>query len=208
MRRAPAWMWVMLIGLVLPACSTPTPPTPTEHFVTWSTQATAHTKRLCVLPFESQSRIQGLAERVRQAVAGRLSIKRFADTELHEIDAHLADLRDWRKFSPQAVGRRLKCDALVYGRVSELDRVYLLVYSQLALEGTLQVVDSATGRTLVHEMYTTRFHDAGLPLSPFTLATIAVQNLWTYSGVQLSRAIDDLSRNLAAKVPDLPDSAG
>ena len=203
MRRG-VWICGVLICLLLPACSSNKPPTPTQNFVAWSTQTPQHKKQLCVLPFENTSRIDGLAEKVRQGVAGHLSIKRFTDTELHEIDATLAGLDHWHKLASHELGRKLNCDALVYGRVSKPNRVYLVVYSQLALEGTLQIVESATGRTLVHETYTTRLHDAGLPFSPISLATSAARTLRTFTDAQLVRAIDDLSRNLAARVPDLP----
>lgn len=202
------WIGGMILGLVLPACSAQPEPMPTQHFVNWSRAPAAQAKRLCVLPFDETGEGRGLAERVRQAVAGQLSLKRFADTELHAIDDRLAAMADWRTRTPQSVGRLLECDALVYGRVAPLERLYLVLYTQLALEGTLQLVDAATGRTLVHEVYTTRFHDGGLPLDPVSLATTAARSLGTYSEVRLSRAIDDLGRNLAALVPDLPDAAG
>ena len=196
----------MALCLLLPACSSNKPPPPTQNFVTWSTQAPQHKKQLCVLPFEDTSPIDGLAEKVRQGVAGHLSLKRFTDTELYEIDAALVGVDNWRSLTPQALGRKLNCDALVYGRVSKPDRIYVGFYSQLALEGTLQIVESATGRTLIHETYTTRLHDAGLPLSPVSLITSVVRNLWTFTDAQVVRAIDDLSRNLAALVPDLPET--
>lgn len=202
------WIGGMILGLAVPACSAQPEPMPTQHFVNWSRAPAAQAKRLCVLPFDETGEVRGLAERVRQAVAGQLSLKRFADTELHAIDDRLAAMADWRTRTPQSVGRLLECDALVYGRVAPLERLYLVLYTQLALEGTLQLVDAATGRTLVHEVYTTRFHDGGLPLDPVSLATTAARSLGTYSEVRLSRAIDDLGRNLAALVPDLPDAAG
>ena len=195
--------------LLLPACSSNKPPTPTKNFVAWSRKAPQHKTQICVLPFENTSHIDGLAEKVRRGVAGHISVKRFADAELHEIDAALAGLEgsgDWRPLSPQALGQQLHCDALVYGRVSRLDRLYVGVYSQLSLEGTIQIVDSASGRTLVHDTYTTRFHDAGIPVSPLGFAISAVQNLRTFTNSQFIRAIDDLSRYLVSRIPDLPEN--
>ena len=204
MRGVRARICGVMMCLLLPACSSHQPPIPTQNFVTWSTQTPHREKQLCVLPFENTSGIDGLAEQVRQGVAGHLSIKRFSDTELHEIDAALAGVDNWHKLASQELGRKLNCDALVYGWASKLDRLYVGFYSQLALEGTLHIVESVSGRTLVHETYTARLHDGGLPLSPVSLVTSVVRNLWTFTDAQLVRAIDDLSRNLAARVPDLP----
>ena len=200
------WICGVVVCLLFPACASSKPPIPTHNFVRWSQKAPQQKKQICVLPFENTSHIDGLAEKVRRGVAGHISVKRFADAELYEIDTALAGLEDWRPLSPQALGRKLHCDALVYGRVSRLDRLYIGVYSQLALEGTIQIVAAASGRTLVHDTYTTRFHDVGLPLSPIGFATSAVQNLRAFTSSQFIRAIDDLSRNLAFRMPDLPEN--
>ena len=202
------WMWIsgVLMCLLLPACSSRKPPTPTPNFVAWSQQAAPHKKQLCVLPFENTSHIDGLDEKVRQGVAGHLSVKRFTDVELHEIDARLADIANWHRLAPQDLGRQLNCDVLVYGLVSKSSNIYVGVYSQLALEGTLRVVGVSTGDVLLHETYTTRLRDLGLPLSPVGLVASMVRNLRTFSDTRFVRAIDDLSRNLAALVPDLPET--
>ena len=205
MRRG-MWIGGVLICLLSSACSSHKPPTPTPNFVTWSQQADPHKKRLCVLPFENTSQIDGLAEKVRQGVAGHLSVKRFTDIELHEIDARLADIAEWHGLTPQDLGRRLNCDVLVYGLVSKPDTIYAFIYSQLALIGTLRVVGVATGAVLLHETYATRLHDLGLPLSPVGLAVSMVRNLRTFTDTRFVRAVDDLSRNLAALVPDLPET--
>ena len=200
------WICGVLICLLLPACSSRQPPIPTQNFVAWSQQAAPHKKRLCVLPFENASHVDELDEKVRQGVAGHLSVKRFTDVELHEIDTRLADIANWHRLPPQDLGRRLNCDVLVYGLVSKPDTIYAGVYSQLALIGTLRVVGVASGAVLLHETYATRFHDLGVPLSPVGLVTSMVRNLRTFTDTRFVRAIDDLSRNLAALVPDLPET--
>ena len=206
------WICGVVVCLLLSACSSSKPPIPTKNFVAWSRKAPQQKKQICVLPFENTSHIAGLAEKVRRGVAGHISVKRFADAELYEIDATLEGFEglegseNWRLLSPQDLGHELHCDALVYGRVSRLDRLYVGVYSQLALEGTIQIVDAASGRTLVHDTYTTRFHDAGIPLSPLGFATSAVQNLRAFTDSQFIRAIDDLSRYLGSRIPDLPEN--
>ena len=200
------WICGVLICLLLPACSSRKPPKPTQNFMAWSQQAPSHKKQMCVLPFENPSHVDGLDEKVRQGVAGHLSVKRFTDVELHEIDARLAGIANWHRLAPQDLGRRLNCDVLVYGLVSKPDTIYAGVYSQLALIGTLRVVGVASGDVLLHETYTTRLHDLGLPLSPVGLVTSMVRNLGAFTDARFVRAIDDLSRNLAALVPDLPET--
>ena len=201
------WICGVMLCLLLPACSSRKPPTPTQNFVNWSQQAAPHKKQLCVLPYENASHVDELDEKVRQGVAGHLSVKRFTDVELHEIDARLAGIGQLAQTGaarprPPTQLRR----ARLRSRLKARDTIYAGVYSQLALIGTLRVVGVASGDVLLHETYATRLHGLGLPLSPVGLATSMVRNLWTFTDTRFVRAIDDLSRNLAALVPDLPET--
>ena len=201
--------YLFALCVLVPSCSSQQniPPSPTSDFLDWSANTRREKTRLCVLPFEDANPPDGLAAIVRERVAGHLSVKRYTDIELHVIDTILEkmDLGSWRELAPSALGMKLGCDALVYGRVQKLQRIYVGIYSQLALEGTVQVVDVVYGKTLVLANYTTRFHDAGIPFSPVDIAASAVRNLMTFTETQLTRVIDDLSRNLAIQVPDLPE---
>lgn len=197
------------LALLSSACSTQAikpalPAIPTPAFARWS-QSGVPDKRICVLPFTDQTGTDGLAAYVRQSFAGHLSIKRFSDTELYEIDARLNTLAgDWKTQPTQRLGKTLQCDALVYGQVTSAKRLYLGLYSQLTLEGEIRVVDAATGQPLVTESYATNFRAGVLPFSPFGVVPGAVMNLRNMTDTQLVRAIDDLGRHLADTVPDLP----
>src|SRR2546426_11769341 len=111
------------LALLSSACTTQAikpavPATPTSAFVGWS-QSGVPDKRICVLPFTDQTGTDGLAASVRQSFAGHLSIKRFSDAELYDIDARLNALAgDWKTQPTQRLGKTLQCDALVYGQVT------------------------------------------------------------------------------------------
>jgi cell division septation protein DedD len=160
---------------------------------------------VCVLPFVDKANVPGLANKVRQSFAGHLSIKHFADAELYEIDSRLETFgAQWQIASTQDLGKALKCNALVYGEVTQASRLYLALYSQLTLEGGILLVDAETGQTLVKDSYATKFRSAGVPLSPLSVLPDVVKNLSNLSDAQMVRAVDDLGRHLAEKVPDLP----
>lgn len=196
---------VLSFSFFISACSQTTPTVPTPRFIAWSQIDQVTAKRICVLPFADKAGVPGLASQIRQSFAGHLSIKHFADTELHEIDSRLEALGpQWHSTSAQALGRILGCNALIYGEVTRASRLYLVLYSQLTLESTILVVDSKTGQTLVRDGYATKFRSAGLPLSPLSFVPDAVRTLTNLSDAQMVRAVDDLGRNLASKVPDLP----
>lgn len=199
------WAGVLSFSLLVSACSQTTPTAPTPRFIAWSQADRATPKRICVLPFADKIQVPGLTNQVRQSVAGHLSIKHFADAELHEIDSRLETLGpEWQTTPAQDLGRTLSCNALVYGEVTRASRLYLALYSQLTLEANILLVDTETGQTLLQETYATKFRSADIPLSPLSIVPYAVKNLNNLSDVQMIRAVDDLGRNLANTVPDLP----
>ncbi|HEV8715945.1 MAG TPA: SPOR domain-containing protein [Candidatus Binatia bacterium] len=201
--------WGVGLALLSSACTTQAlkpavPATPTSAFARWS-QSGVPDKHICVLPFTDQSGTDGLAAYVRQSFAGHLSIKRFSDAELYEIDARLNTFGgDWKTQPAQRLGQTLQCDALAYGQLTTARRLYLGLYSQLTLAGEIHIVDAATGQSLVAASYATKFRAGTLPLSPFGVVPGVVINLQNMNETQLIRAIDDLGRHLADTVPDLP----
>ncbi|HXG19673.1 MAG TPA: SPOR domain-containing protein [Methylomirabilota bacterium] len=160
-----------------------------------------------MLPFQNRTRSDGLGDRVRESFFGRLSLKRFADIELRDLDSRLNALPEaWTKMSPQQLGQALRCEALVYGEVIDASNVYLGVYAQLTLEGKIQFVDAHTGQTLVIGSHATKFRAGGVPFSLLEVVPNAVLNLRNFSSEQAWRAVDDLARHLADQIPDLPDT--
>ena len=195
--------WAVVVWLVVmcTACGPQQPPPPSSHFVTWSRQETSP-RQLCVLPFTNETGQADVGGQVRRSFAGHLSTKRFKDVELHEIDTKLP--ADWRQLPAQSLGEILGCHALVYGIVTQANRLYLGLYADIALDGGILLIDTQTGRTLVEESYATRFRYGEVPLSLLGIVPSAVMILRHITNEQMLRAIDDLGRNLAALVPDLP----
>jgi hypothetical protein len=179
---------------------------PSTTFVAWS-QSGRPEKRVCVLPFQNRTTSDGLGDRVRESFFGRVSLKRFADIELRDLDSRLNALPEtWTQMSSQKLGQALQCDALVYGEVIDASNVYLGVYAQLTLEGKIQLIDAHTGQTLVIGSHATKFRAGGVPFSLLEVVPHAVLNLRNFTSEQALRAVDDLARHLADKIPDLPNA--
>ena len=197
-------LWWCGVLLLCSACAAAQPPPPTPDFIAWS-KIGPPKKRMCVLPFANQTEQEELAERVRRRFAGHLSVKRFSDSELYEIDAALTQLGSgWRNLAPQELGKALGCDALAYGTLTNSRRLYLLIYSQLSVGGEIRVIDVASGQTLVDDRHVSTLHLGGSLLSPFSILHSAISSLQNFGGAQLGKAVDELGLQLAEKVPDLP----
>jgi hypothetical protein len=174
--------------------------------VSWS-QNGRPDKRLCVLPFANGTQVEGLADRVRESFFGRIVLKHYTDIDLRELDARLNDLPEsWGTLAPRQLGQALQCDALLYGEVTDASNIYLGVYAQLTLEGRIRLVDAVSNRILVTGVHATKFRVGGVPFSLLEIVPNALFTLHNFSSEQMLRAIDDLSRNLADKVPNLPNA--
>src|SRR5262245_2927176 len=186
LKKAVRCAWVVSLCL-LTACAKTVLPSPTPRFIAWSQQDRTTTKRVCVLPFVDQTNTPELANKVRRSFAGNLSLKRFADVELYDIDARLKSLGGgWRNFAAPQVGKAVGCDALIYGEVTRADRLYLALYSQLTLAGSFRLIDGATGQTLAEGSYATKFRSGGVPLSPLSIVPNAVQTFSNLSDTQMT----------------------
>ena len=95
------WIGVVWLMVMCTACGPHRPAPPSAQFVTWSHQA-ASPRRMCVLPFTNETDQPDVGSQVRRSFAGHLSVKRFRDVELHEIDTKLP--ADWRQLPAQSLG--------------------------------------------------------------------------------------------------------
>ena len=78
----------------------------------------------------------------------------YEDIKLDEVDAGLAaawgpvDAGGWQEAEPQALGKTLGADALVYGEISRLMHFTTPLYTETSLEASLRMVEAASGEVL------------------------------------------------------------
>ena len=171
-------------------------------------------RSIAILPFLNQTGAPELGPMVRITFYGHLSHRRFTDVELDDVDRALrggqeisihtltpAMLRD--------LGARLGCDAIVVGRVTEFERLYMGVYSQLSIGADIAIYDTHDGQRLWTDSHVARLHDGGMPLTPFDIPLTGARSGWNLRDSQIIRAVDDLTRTLADRIPgpDAPAAA-
>lgn len=178
-----------------------------------SPNAESRPRTIAILPFHDSTDTPGLSRMVRQSLYGHLSHRIFRDVELTVVDQALADpggiqvdpltpdiLRD--------LGDRLGCDAVMTGQVTELERLFMGVYSQLSVGADITIYDTHNGRRVWSDSHVTRLHDGGLPLTPLGIPLSGARSGWNLRDGQILRAVDELTRALADRIPepDTPDA--
>ena len=108
-------------------------------------------KSIAILPFGNQTDSEDIDEIVRTTFYSHLSAQPYQDIELYEVDRKLRryNLMEYEKLSDvsaKRLGRILHCDAVVVGEVTEFQRVYAGIYSQMAVGASITVWDTRTGK--------------------------------------------------------------
>ncbi|MFP4030012.1 MAG: GNA1162 family protein [Desulfococcaceae bacterium] len=163
-------------------------------------------RTIAVLPFNDHTGTEGLAELVRINLLGRLSALPYRDVERDVVDRRLAakgivDRETLYETPVQRLGRLLGADALLYGDVTEFQRVFVGVYTRLKVTVGIQIWDARNGRKLWADTYAGMSQEGGVPLSLLDLPMITVR-----SGLHLSdevklQVVDEAVRNLVDRLP-------
>ncbi|MEJ2220441.1 MAG: DUF799 family lipoprotein [Desulfobacterales bacterium] len=108
-------------------------------------------KSIAILPFGNQTESEEIDEIVRTTFYSHLSAQPYKDIELYEVDRKLRrhNVPEYEKFgkaSAKRLGRILRCDAVVVGEVTEFQKVYAGLYSQMAVGASITVWDTRTGK--------------------------------------------------------------
>jgi hypothetical protein len=163
-------------------------------------------KTIAVLPFYNQAKSQEGSEAVRKGFYNHFSSLPYKDMELYRVDAQLrkAGLTEpevIHKKSPQDLGKILGVDAVVYGEISNFDKLFAVIYSQVAVGAEIKMYDAKTGNFLWSGKHTVRIHEGGLSTTPIGLIATVVATAMNVRDIQLLRACDDLFRDMVKTIP-------
>jgi hypothetical protein len=201
-----------LVGRLLPAllillsgCAGTKPPVSSQALHTALARGNCP-RTVAVLPFNDHTGTEGLAELVRVNLLGRLSALPYRDVERDVVDRRLAergiaDQQTLYQTPVQRLGRLLGADALLYGDVTEFQRVFVGVYTRLKVTVGIQIWDARNGRKLWADTYTGTSQEGGVPLSLLDLPMITVRSGFHLSDEVKLQVVDEAVRNLVDRLP-------
>ena len=161
---------------------------------------------VAVLPFLDQSRSKEGAAAVRKGFYNHFSSLPFKDMELQRVDnllwkSGLAETEAIYKTSPQELGKILNVDAVVFGDISNFDKLFAVVYSQVAVGAEIKMYDARTGNFLWSGQHTARIHEGGISTTPVGIIATVIATAMNVRDIQLLRACDDLFRDMVKTIP-------
>jgi hypothetical protein len=105
------------------------------------------------------------------------------------------------KAAPEELSRLLNVDAVVKGRVTDYGWIYAVVYAQVAVGASVQLVTSPQGAVLWEKSHVQRSHSGSAALSPWGLIASAGMTALHLRDAEYLHVADDLARELVAGLP-------
>jgi hypothetical protein len=177
------WMVPLICLMILCSCGSQRPSVKDNEASNQKVILRNPPKSIAILPFGNKTEVEGIDEFVRTTVYSHLTPHPYKDIELHEVDRKLRryNLMNYEKLShvsAKRLGRILRCDAVVLGEVTEFQRVYAGVYSQMAVGASITI-----------------------PLAITDLAMISIRSGLNLRDSEKVKTVDELSRHLISRVP-------
>jgi hypothetical protein len=168
---------------------------------------------VAIMPFDNLTTDEEMGSLVRKGFYNHFSSKNYKDIELSTVDRALESIQKtqsgaWRDVPPESLGKYLHADFVIYGKVLDYDKLFLGIYSQLALTLEVEMVDCRSGKGVWWKTETKRSHEGGIPIEVWSLMSATAR-----SGLHLQREktldlIEELCRDLVAEIPEPAVSPG
>lgn len=150
---------------------------------------------------------------VRRGMYNHISSLPFSDLEIFNTDRrlHNAGFKDPDKFetliteNPRKLKSILGVDAAITGEVTHFDRIFLGIYSQVAVGCEVKMWDLKTGNLLWRAKQVSRAHAGGLSINPIGLVVATVASVWNLRGTEMLSQTDELFREVVFTI-ELPES--
>ena len=162
---------------------------------------------MAVMPFDNLTSDEEIGTLVRKSFYNHFSSKNFRDVELSTVDQGLESIQKansgaWRDVAPEALGKYLHADSVIYGKVKDYQKLFLGVYSQIALSVEVEMVDCRNGRGVWWKTKTKRSHEGGIPLEWFSLMSAAARSGFHMQQERTLDLVERICRDLVAEIPE------
>jgi parallel beta-helix repeat protein len=161
---------------------------------------------VAVLPFTNLAKSQQGSEEVRKAFFNHFSSLPYKGMKPYIVDnnlrkAGLTDPEAINKISPKELGKILGVDAVIYGNISDFDKLFAVVYSSVSVGAEIKMYDTRTGNFLWSGQHVARIQEAGISTNPIGIIATVIATAMNIRDIQLLRACDDLFRDMVKTIP-------
>ena len=165
---------------------------------------------IAILPFENKTANPEAGSLVRKMFYNFFSSLNYRDIEPYVIDDNLkinhlyADITAGEKITPQKLGQLLGVDAVIYGEVISLGKIYALVYSNNQAGLNARMVRCDSGQVLWELEHTVHLEEGDVPISPIGLAATVFKTAFDHQQATHMKAAAELCMQMVATIPNPP----
>ncbi len=141
-------------------------------------------------------------EVVRRVLYAHLSPHGKRDVEIPRVDHVLGGMEDGARDDYSLIGRKLNCDALITGEVTEYGARFMGIYSRVAVAANLKMIRAETGEVLWRGSYESTSNGGSVPMSLIGVAKGIYSAAMNVREKSLLMVLDNLGRTLVSSIPD------
>jgi len=166
--------------------------------------------KVAILPFVNKTANPEAGSLVRKMFYNFFSSLNYRDLEPYVIDDSLkinhlyTGITAGENISAQKLGQLLGVDAVIYGEVLSLGKMYALVYSDNQAGLKARMVRCDSGQVLWELEHTVHLEEGELPITPFGLATVVFKTALNHHQATHMKAAAELCMQMVATIPNPP----
>ena len=166
--------------------------------------------KVAILPFANKTANPEAGTIVRKMFYNFFSSLNYHDLEPYVIDENLksnslyTDVTGGKKVSPKKLGQLLGVDAVIYGEVTALGKIYALVYSDNQAGLKARMVRCSDAKTIWKLEHTIHIEEGDVPLSPIGLAATVFKTALSHKQATHLKAASELCMQMIATMPNPP----
>lgn len=158
---------------------------------------------LIILPTEAQdSKDKTMLDQFQQALLGRVSAAGYSVVPMKTVDLWHAKAGH----SSSSITQDLGCDFTLQPRLTRLESTFAGFYSEVRAGGSVEIYRAGRKAPLLKTTHAVSYKDGGLPLGALGALGGAVSAGENSTEAQVTRALEDLARKLASRIPEYAGS--
>lgn len=168
---------------------------------------------LAIAPLENLSGREGAEAKMREALYGALSPLGYEDVELARVDQLVSEQAVRLNVRPEEVppgdiASPQLADAVLFGQVRRVSRLYLFLYAQYRFDVSLAMYSTRTRQQIYTNDFIIRNRRVPFPTSLVGLGKSFVSTLWFLRDSELQETYDEAAEEIAARFPKPPGQVG
>jgi hypothetical protein len=163
-------------------------------------------KNVAMLPFKNSTKNDEASRAVRRTMFNHFAAKNYYSLHMQEVDrrlglANLFPNQTSDNKEIKQVADALGVDGLIFGEVINYDKIFVGVYSQVAVGVKLRFV-AKDGRLIWEGEEVIRKHEGGISMSPISMILQVVATAMNIRDINLFRAADEMGREIVSQIPE------